>query len=107
MSEEIGNTETVRLALEGEMTIYHAQEIKEQMLAGLESCGKLELDLSQVGEIDTAGLQLLIMAKREAGRTGKALQLVAHSTAVREVLDFYDMAAFFGDPLVIPAREHA
>jgi ABC-type transporter Mla MlaB component len=27
----------------------------------------LELDLSHVGEIDTAGLQLLALAKRESG----------------------------------------
>lgn len=96
-----------RLALEGEMTIYNAAAIKEQLLAALNATQDLELDLGQVGEIDTAGCQLLIMAKREAARQGKSLRLVEHSPAVLDVLNFYNVAAFFGDPLVIPASESA
>lgn len=96
-----------RLALSGEMTIYNAAAIKEQLLAALDATQELELDLGQVGEIDTAGCQLLIMAKREAARRGKSLHLVEHSPAVLDVLNFYNVAAFFGDPLVIPASESA
>jgi ABC-type transporter Mla MlaB component len=89
------------------MTIYNALTTKEKLLAALEDCLELELDLSHVGEIDTTGAQLLIMAKREANRQLKSLRLVAHSASVREVLDFYNIVAFFGDPLHIPARESA
>ena len=64
---------------------------------------RLEIDLSAVGEIDTAGFQLLVLVKREAQRLGKQAHIVAHSEAVRELLDFYNMAAEFGDPLLIPA----
>ena len=107
MSRAKDKGKTVRLTLDGEMTIYHAQSIKEQMLAGLAQAKELELDLSLVGEIDTAGVQLLILAKREAGRAGKTLRLVGHSPAACEGLDFFNMAAYFGDPVLIPAGGNA
>jgi anti-sigma B factor antagonist len=91
------------LILDGPMTIYNAGEIKAQLMGGLKAASILELDLSHVSEMDTAGFQLLVMAKRESQRLGHTLRLMAHSPAVREVIDFYNMDAFFGDPMLIPA----
>lgn len=85
----------------GEMTIYHAADMKAPLLAGLERCREVEINLSGVIEMDTAGFQLLVLAKREAVRVGKPLRLVAHSPATLEVLDMYGMASYFGDPVVI------
>ncbi|MDX9995117.1 MAG: STAS domain-containing protein [Rhodocyclaceae bacterium] len=93
----------LHLILDGPMTIYNAAEIKAQLLNGVQTANILELDLSHVGEIDTAGFQLLVMAKRESQRLEHTLRIIAHSPAVREVIDFYNMDAFFGDPIVIPA----
>lgn len=93
----------MHLILDGPMTIYNAAEIMAQLLNGVQSASILELDLSHVGEVDTAGFQLLVMAKRESQRLDHTLRIVAHSPAVREVIDFYNMDAFFGDPIVIPA----
>ncbi len=93
------------LMLDGPMTIYNAAEIKNQLVHGLEAAPILQLDLSHVTEIDTAGFQLLIMAKREALRRKSEMRIVAHSPAVQDVIEFFNMAAFFGDPLVIPARQ--
>lgn len=95
-----------RLVFEEGLNIYRALELKQQIDSALHGNEKLELDLAQVSEIDTAGLQLLIFAKREAQRLGKTLAIVAHSPAVRECLDFCNLAAFFGDPVVITAREN-
>jgi anti-sigma B factor antagonist len=94
----------VHLMLDGPMTIYTAGEIKARLVNGIGSAAIVELDLSHVGEMDTAGFQLLVMAKREAQRLGRTLRIVAHSPAVREVIDFYNMDAFFGDPMIIPAE---
>ena len=88
-----------------DLTIYHALEQKHRLLDALGGTDELELDLMQVGEIDTAGLQLLILLKKEAQRTGKRLSIVAHSQPVRSVIDFCNLAAELGDPLVIPAAE--
>jgi anti-anti-sigma factor len=93
----------LHLILDGPMTIYNAAEIKAQLLNGVRTASILELDLSHVSEMDTAGFQLLVMAKRESQRHDHTLRIVAHSPTVREVIDFYNMDAFFGDPMVIPA----
>lgn len=93
------------LILDGAMTIYNAAEIKSQLIGALNTAPILELDLSHVGEMDTAGFQLLVLAKRESLRLGRTLHIVGHSPAVQEVIEFFNMAAFFGDPLVIPARQ--
>lgn len=94
-----------RLALNGEMSIYHAAEQKTLLIDALAGSEGLELDLSGVTEMDTAGLQLLVLLKREARCQGKDVVLLAHSQAVREVIDFCNMSAELGDPMVIPARE--
>jgi len=93
------------LSLAEDLTIYHALEQKNLLLDALSSADELELDLLKVSEIDTAGLQLLILLKKEALRTGKRVGIVAHSQAVRAVIDFCNLAAELGDPLVIPATE--
>ena len=93
------------LSITDDLTIYHALELKGTLLDALAQTTDLELNLSQVGEMDTAGLQLLVMLKKEAQRTGKCVHIVAHSQAVSSVVDFCNMAAEFGDPLVIPADD--
>lgn len=94
-----------RITVEGDLGIYHAAEIKQQLVDGLRAHPVLELDLSHVGEMDTAGFQLLALAKEESLRLGSVLRIVGHSSAVREVIEFFNMVAYFGDPLVIPAGE--
>lgn len=95
----------LRMALDHDMTIYNAIELRQKLLDGLLQADVLEIDLSRVREIDTAGIQLLMMIKRASQSRDKTLTIVAHSPAVREAVDFYNLAAFFGDPLLIPARE--
>jgi len=95
-----------RITLTGEMTIYAAADLKQQLVAPIDSTNGLEIDLSQVSEIDTAGMQLLILAKRYAEQTGKSLHLVGHSRPVLELIELYSLGALFGDPIVIPASEH-
>lgn len=94
------------LMIEGELSIYTAAELKPQLYNILQQHTALELDLSGVSEIDSAGLQLLIAAKREASDTGTILRLSHHSPAVLEVFDLCNMAAFFGDPLIISDQRH-
>lgn len=90
-----------RMRVEGDVTIYNAAEFKRQLMDQLGAAPVVEVNLSRVGEMDTAGFQVLYLAKREAARNGKALQLVSHSAAVLEVTDLYNMATYFGDPMVI------
>lgn len=105
MSDNLPDADAGRLALAADLTIYNAIDAKRQLLDAVRATKTLELDLSQVGELDTAGFQLLVLAKCEAQRLDRKLRIVAHSPAVREVIEFYNMVAFFGDPVVIPAAE--
>ncbi len=95
------NDDTCCLGIDGEMTIYSAAELKGALLDGLNRCEKLEINLSQVSEMDSAGLQLLYLVKREAAHLNRQVALVAHSPATLEVLDLYRMTSHFGDPVLI------
>lgn len=90
-----------RLHIEDEMTIYTAAAMKNDLFQSLAECVDLELDLSKVVEMDSAGFQILWALKRESLSQGKALRLVSHSPAVLDVLDTLNMANYFGDPVVI------
>lgn len=101
MTSTPSNTASATLFLEGEMNIYRALELKDTMLAALRGAGALEVDLAGVTEIDTAGLQILMLAKQAARAANKEVRLGGHSPAVLEAIQLLDLGAYFGDPLVI------
>ncbi|BBL74881.1 STAS domain-containing protein [Methylomagnum ishizawai] len=94
---------TARLGIGSGMTIYEAAGLKADLLRAVAEHPELDIDLSEVAELDTAGLQLLVLAKREAVKAGHVLRLSGHSGPVREVLGLYRMESYFGDPVVLPA----
>ena len=98
------STASAVLRIQGEMTIYLAAELKQALLAEPAPC---EIDLSGVTDIDTVGVQLLILAKREAQASGRELRLVAHSPAVTDVFELLGLASIFDDPLVMDSRASA
>ena len=89
------------LRIEGEFTIFRAMELKPMLLA---SHPVDEIDLSGVTELDTAGVQLLMLAKKTALAQARDVKLVGHSPAVLEVFELLNVAAYFGDPLVMDSR---
>ena len=98
---------TTMLRIEGEMTIYRAAELKQILLAPLDKAANVEVDLSMVSELDTAGVQLLLLAKNTAQSVGSGLQLTAHSPAVLDVLQLLNLTSHFGDPLLIQATSRS
>lgn len=88
------------LRIDGELTIFRAAELKPVLL---DDPAPLEIDLSGVTELDTAGVQLLMLAKATALAAQRELRLVAHSPAVTEVFELLNLAAYFDDPLVMDA----
>lgn len=95
------------LQLKGDMNIYSAADLKRQLLDHLGAAAELEINLAQVGEIDSAGLQVLYLVKREAVKDGKTLRLASHSPAVLEVMDLYNMTAYFGAATPISGQNPA
>lgn len=96
-----------QFAPQGELSIYTAMEQKEVLLQVLEQTAAVELDLSRLTLLDTAGLQLLLLAKQEAARLDKPFSIVGHSPAVREVLDICNLTGHFGDQVFIPSTANA
>jgi anti-anti-sigma factor len=94
-----------RIAIDGELNIYRAADLKTLLLAELQRSGTLEVDLAGVTEIDSAGLQVLMLAKQAARAGQRELRLVGHSPAVLEVFQLLDLGAWFGDAL--PIAPHA
>jgi anti-sigma B factor antagonist len=92
------NTNNI-LKVEGELTIFRAMELKPAFLAE-----PPVIDLSGVTDLDSAGLQLLMLAKKTALAHGRDVQLVGHSPAVLEVFELLNVAAYFGDHLVMDSR---
>ena len=93
-----------RIHIEGDMTIYTALELKQEIIPCLGKATRLDLDLSQVNEMDTAGLQLLMLLKRETIRRGTQLAITGHGNAATEVIDTFNLAGYFGDPIVIQPK---
>ena len=89
------------LHIEGAMTIYTAAELKAELMPCITQPIEREIDLSGVSEIDSAGLQLLLLVKCEAGRHASPLRLTGHSRAVQEVLDLCNLVTYFGDPVLV------
>ena len=87
--------------LAGALDIRHAREAKALLLDAVASHPYLRLDLAGISVLDAAGVQLLMLCKREAVALGHELQLVAHSEAVARQFELLDLAAYFGDPLLL------
>ena len=90
-----------RVAIDGAMTVYEAAAQRDVLLEALEAAPGLEIDVSALEEVDTAGVQLLVLAQREARAAGKALRLAGQSAPLAEVLGRYGLASQFE-----PAADH-
>lgn len=90
-----------QFTVDGEFTIYRAADLKAAVLDALRQTQVLELNLAGVTELDTAGLQVLMLAKQTAAADKRELRLVQHSPAVVEIFQMLDLGGFFGDALLI------
>lgn len=89
------------LRIENEMTIYQAEALKAQLITAVRPDEALALDLGGVTEIDSSGIQLLMLVSREAGRLGAKVCLAAASDPVQRLLEAFalqDMIAPVGEP---------
>ena len=89
-----------KLSIEGDFTIFTAEAIKTRLLEALNEGQEIEVDLSGISEMDSAGLQLMVAAKREAATQEKALRFAGHSQAILSTMDLCDISGHFADPVV-------
>ena len=87
------------------MTIYTCGELKPRLLEALAAHPEAtRLDLSHVVELDTAGLQLLLTARRYASDAGRELSLANPSRAVADVLELCRLGALLAPGAAAPAE---
>ena len=91
------------LAMVGELTIQTAAEQKAALMALLEAADEVEVRLEDVTELDTAGLQVLLLVKREAAQLGKTLRLVSANRIVTDVLNIAHLTTELD---AVPAVRH-
>jgi anti-anti-sigma factor len=84
-----------RLGFTGEMNIYAAAELQLQVQQALLAEGPIAVDLSEVSEIDSVGIQQLLLLQRECFQTQRALRITAQSAAVEEVFHLLNLRARF------------
>ena len=93
---------TARFALTGELTIYTAAELKTELADVMARADSIEIDLSGITEVDTAGLQWMLIAKRNPG---KEVRFVKHPPSVVRLVDLANLGGVLGDPLILAARD--
>ena len=93
------STTSAPFRIDGEFTIYRAAELAAALKAALAEVpagGAFEVDLSEVTEMDSAGVQLLMSAKRSAAESGRALRMAGLSPAADDVFRTLQLASHFG-----------
>lgn len=85
------------MQLSGEVTVFSAAAVRHQLLAALDDTRDVDVDLSQVTEIDTAGVQLIVAAKREAAARHKDLHFSGCSGPVLDVIGLLGLSSYLTD----------
>jgi len=81
------------------LTVVHVTDIATRYDAALAAAGRITVDLAEVGDCDTAGMQLLIAMRRRAAALDKEFVFQAPSAAVIAAARCIgvDLAAIIGE----------
>lgn len=89
---------TPALRLGGDLNIYTVATVQQQLLKALNGGQPIDLDLGEVSEFDSAGVQQLLVLKRECDALGRGLRITAISDSVREVFTLLNLNELFAVP---------
>lgn len=82
------------LHMPSEMTIYTAETLHRELLETLEKAQDCQIDLTDVNEIDSAGMQLLMAMNKQCNMKNKPLALINSSAASTEIFTLFGMQDF-------------
>jgi len=84
-----------KLELSGELSIFNANNLKDELAQYLDGNKRLTLNLSDVSEADTAFLQMLLQFKKECSSREIDLDIDSCSEPVAELISIYDLNGLF------------
>jgi len=80
---------TCRLVINEDMTIYVINSLKEDIAKEIDVNDRFELNLADVEEIDSAGIQLLLALRNELMKKKKEFKITAMSSSVTKLVESY------------------
>jgi anti-anti-sigma factor len=89
----------------GELTVFTVSDLWQALWQVLKGAGEVEIDLGGVSDIDTAGIQLLMVVKMIVEENDQSVRFVNHSKVVVDGFECFDLAGYFGDPLVLQSEK--
>ena len=79
--------DSIYWTLSNEATIYQAAALNTELLSILETKLPITLDLSEVKEFDTAGLQIILIAKQSSTQFGVNFTVANKTSVVSNTLN--------------------
>lgn len=90
------NKDHTLIKLAGEMTIYNAAQLKQELFADHTSLpAKVVLDLQAVTEIDTAGLQILLLLQKTLAERSVVVYIARMNEDVEQIFQVLDLKGYF------------
>ena len=89
------NIDLCKIVIEDEMTIYTASQLKEDFRPIIMDKRSLTISLQNVSEIDSSGIQLLMLIKRERQKIDLVTQFIDHSDEVQKIINLIRLNSYF------------
>jgi len=83
------------LSLEGDLTIYAAEKFSKEMDECLNKYQRIDVDMSNVNELDTSCYQVLLRAKLQSLKSEKEFNIGSFSDESQQVFDLYNLNSVF------------
>lgn len=84
-----------QLHMSGELTVFYVGDIKDRLMHYARDYTYLAVNLGEVSEIDTAGVQLLVLFKREGVKKSHTIVFNTPSQAIIDMAELLHMRLFF------------
>ena len=86
---------TTEIIFSGELTIYHAMEIFQKNIQNIKVKGQVTIKLSGITEIDTSGIQLLIILFKTIKQQSSHYCIESMSDTVKDYINLFNLSAYF------------
>jgi anti-anti-sigma factor len=94
-----------KVSIGGNFTIYLLEKWKKFILENIQSIDTLILDLKHLKEIDSAGIQALLITKNYFRRLKKNFILIHHPACIISHLDLFWLVGFMEDKISISKKD--